>query len=84
MDETLLHAATLQDIYQSQIYGPDVKPTYVTSFKDNNCVIEIGVFLRPYLFEMLGMLKPYFDICIYTASERVYANAILDKFDPKN
>ncbi len=47
-------------------------------------MIEIGVFLRPYLFEMLSRLQPYFDMCIYTASEKVYANAILDKFDPKN
>jgi TFIIF-interacting CTD phosphatase-like protein len=56
----------------------------VTQFKDNNCLIEIGVFLRPYLFEMLSRLQPYFDLCIYTASEKVYANAILDKFDPEN
>ena len=29
----------------------------------------IGVFLRPYLCEMLSRLQPYFDLCIYTASE---------------
>jgi len=31
---------------------------------------------------MLNLLNPIFDICVYTASEKVYANAILDKVDP--
>lgn len=82
MDETLLHAATLQDIYISKIYGEEAKPTFVTSFRDADTLIEIGVFLRPYLMEMLRRLQPHFDICIYTASERIYANAILDWIDP--
>jgi hypothetical protein len=30
MDETLLHAATLEDIYQHQIYGEGAEPTFVT------------------------------------------------------
>lgn len=32
--------------------------------------------------EMFRRLNPLFDICVYTASEKVYANAILDKVDP--
>ena len=46
-------------------------------------MIEIGVFLRPHLFEMLEALEPHFNICVFTASEKVYANAIIDEFDPK-
>lgn len=34
--------------------------------------------------EMLKKLAPLFDICIYTASEKAYANSILDKIDPKH
>lgn len=56
MDETLLHAATLQDIYIQKLYGDDAHPSFITSFKDSNTVIEIGVFLRPYLMEMLRRL----------------------------
>lgn len=82
MDETLLHAATVEDIFQTQIYG-DVVPSFTTEFTDNDIQIHIGVFLRPYLIEMLRRLSPHFDICVYTASEKVYANAILDKVDPK-
>jgi len=84
MDETLLHAATLQDIYVAKVYGENAQPSFVTSFRDSETIIEIGVFLRPYLMDMLRRLQPHFDMCIYTASERVYANAILDKVDPYN
>jgi hypothetical protein len=44
MDETLLHAATINDIYVQQIYGPDPRPDFFTSFEDQGNVIEIGVF----------------------------------------
>lgn len=83
MDETLLHAATLPDIYEKLAYGPDASPTFTASFKDQDLVIEVGVFVRPFLKEMLSRLVPLFDICVYTASEKVYADAILQKIDPK-
>lgn len=34
MDETLIHAATLVDIEINQVYGPDARPDFVTSFQD--------------------------------------------------
>ena len=49
MDETLLHAATLNDIFDQQMYGSEAKPTFYTSFMDQDNLIEIGVFLRPCL-----------------------------------
>jgi TFIIF-interacting CTD phosphatase-like protein len=78
MDETLLHAATLEDIYENQVYGSKAMPSFITKFEDNNCIIKIGVFLRPYLKDMLERIHPHFDICVFTASEKLYANAILD------
>lgn len=56
MDETLLHAATLQDIYVAKVYGENAQPSFVTSFRDSETIIEIGVFLRPYLMDMLRRL----------------------------
>ena len=56
MDETLLHAATLEDIYSNKVYGENAVPSFTTTFVDNNLVIKIGVFLRPYLQEMLQRL----------------------------
>lgn len=84
MDETLLHAATQEDIYTNKVYGDNAEPSFTTTFVDNNLVIKIGVFLRPYLQEMLQRLQPLFDLCVYTASERVYADAIINKIDPSN
>ena len=82
MDETLLHAATLNDIYDAKIYGPHAKPTFFTSFKDRDSLIEIGIFLRPCLQELIQRVSPYFTLCVFTASERLYADAILDQIDP--
>ncbi len=82
MDETLLHAATLEDIFQRKIYGDHAKPSFITSFADKQQVIKIGVFLRPYLQMMLSKLSQLFDIVVYTASEKAYANSILDRIDP--
>lgn len=36
MDETLLHAATIEDIYVNQVYGQDAQPSFVTHFFDND------------------------------------------------
>ena len=82
MDETMLHAATLNDIYVQEMYGKEAEPSFITSFNDHDQTIDIGVFLRPYLFDLLAKVGPHFDICVFTASEKVYADAILNQVDP--
>ena len=82
MDETLVHAATIVDIEINQLYGPDARPDFYTSFEDQDNVIQIGVFKRPYLDELLRRARPYFQICVHTASEKMYADSILDVLDP--
>ena len=82
MDETLLHAATVNDIFEQQIYGPSAKPSFYTSFKDQENLIEIGVFLRPCLQELIQRVSPHFTMAVFTASERLYADTILDQIDP--
>ena len=34
MDETMLHAATLNDIYIQEMYGKEAEPSFITSFAD--------------------------------------------------
>ena len=82
MDETMLHAATLNDIYVQEVYGKEAEPSFITSFIDHDQTIDIGVFLRPFLFDLLAKVSPFFDICVFTASEKVYADAILNQVDP--
>ena len=84
MDETLVHAATTVDIEINQLYGPDARPDFYTSFEDQDNVIQIGVFKRPYLEELLTRAQPYFQICDHTASEQMYADSILDVLDPNH
>jgi len=64
------------------MYGKDAEPSFITSFADREQTIDIGVFLRPYLFDLLSKAGPHFDICVFTASEKVYADAILNQVDP--
>lgn len=53
MDETLLHAATLEDIFEHKLYGENAIPNFTTDFHDQDVQVHIGVFLRPFLKEML-------------------------------
>ena len=39
MDETLIHAATLNDIFGSKIYGNEANPDFLTSFYDEETEI---------------------------------------------
>lgn len=82
MDETLVHAATVNDIETNEVYGYQAHPDFYTSFVDQGIVIQIGVFIRPFLKQMLDQVAPYFQICIFTASEKMYADSILDVIDP--
>jgi len=36
MDETMLHAATLNDIYIQEMYGKEAEPSFITSFADRD------------------------------------------------
>lgn len=41
-------------------------------------------FVRPYLFEFLNEMSQYFEIMIFTASTKDYADLILNIIDPNN
>jgi CTD small phosphatase-like protein 2 len=47
-------------------------------------VIEAGINIRPYAFEILKNLSKNFEIIVFTASHSCYANVVLDYLDPKN
>ncbi len=40
--------------------------------------------VRPYTYEFLHALSKHFEIIIFTAAQKEYADWILDKIDPKN
>ena len=73
LDETLVHA-DFENIYKK--HDIEIK------FKDKNEIFSVGIFIRPYLTEFLDSISKIFDIGIYTASVKSYADAILDRIDP--
>ncbi len=74
LDETLIHA-DFDRIYND--YDEIVKFVY-------NCEeIQVGIFIRPGLFEFLQLASQKFEIFIFTASIKEYADAVLNFLDPE-
>ena len=46
--------------------------------------VEISIFIRPHIKECLKKLKEHYEIVLFTASYKGYADAILNHIDPDN
>lgn len=58
--------------------------THIVHFQlPNKFTYIIYVKFRPYVIEFLESMSRHFDIAIFTASEKTYADAIIDKLDPE-
>ena len=76
LDETLVHAE--YPIEKENINKYDT----IIRFKSENEYEEIGVFLRTGVRQFLSFLSCHFNIAIFTASEKPYADAIIRYLDP--
>ena len=83
MDETLIHKLDSSD----KCTDPDM--WIEVPIEDNqistssvSATIKIGVNIRPYAIECLKEANKYFEVIVFTAGTKNYANAILDKLDP--
>jgi CTD small phosphatase-like protein 2 len=72
LDETLVHCS-VQPIVQ-----PDL--TFTVSF--NGVDYQVYVRMRPYLKDFLKVVSQWFEIVVFTASQRVYADKLLSMLDP--
>ncbi len=79
MDETLVSAWRVRD---EEIFNPLFRRKGDFNFKLEGRLIEVK--LRPYVIEALERLSDSFEIVVYTAGIKSYADPILDRIDPMN
>jgi TFIIF-interacting CTD phosphatase-like protein len=72
LDETLVHC-TVESVDDADLVFP---------VEFHGCVYQVHVRLRPYLFEFLEKVQGKFEVIVFTASQKVYANELLNLIDP--
>ena len=77
LDETLAHCVRQEKPGQK----PDVRLDIKTA---SGKVLNAGFNVRPYTREMLEEVNKYYEVAVFTASEKWYANVICDYIDPHN
>jgi Dullard-like phosphatase family protein len=87
LDETLIHSE-IRNKNNFHILNKlkDKANCYhkVFSYIDNNYLYYFDIFFRPHLFDFLHEIQNYFDIGIFTASSKGYADTIIDYIDPSH
>jgi hypothetical protein len=72
LDETLVHC-TVENCTDADLTFPVVF---------HGVSYQVHVRLRPFLFEFLEAIHDKFEVVVFTASQRVYADELLDRIDP--
>ena len=72
LDETLVHC-TVEPI-------ADADMTFPVVF--NGVEYKVHVRIRPFLMDFLEAVSERFEVVVFTASQEVYANELLDRIDP--
>ena len=72
LDETLVHC-TVEACHDADLTFPVVF---------HGIAYQVHVRLRPYLFDFLEAIHDKFEVVVFTASQRVYADELLDRIDP--
>lgn len=75
LDETLIHSDTLGNY---EMHDECVK----MELDGSEC--EFGILIRPYCNEFLEFAAKNFNVVLFTAGHKFYAEAILKKIDPSN
>ena len=82
LDETLIHG-DFQEEYLNDIDHPYDKIIKFTSL-DEQEEVSVGIFIRNGVQKFLEEISKIFDIGIFTASSKDYADAVINYLDPNN
>lgn len=75
MDETLIHSTMIMP-GQEGLHAHD----FIIELPNGG---KFAVSIRPYVFKVLDHLGEMWEMAVFTAGERTYADLILDKLDPE-
>ena len=87
LDETLIHSEfrNKNNYKELDLFTKNSKCKNKTfSYSDENYIYYMDVFFRPHLKNFLFEVSKYFDLAIFTAAMKLYADTIIDFIDPKN
>ena len=82
LDETLIHG-DFQEEYLNDLDHPYDKIIKFTSL-DEQEEVSVGIFIRNGVQKFLEEISKIFDIGIFTASSKDYADAVINYLDPNN
>lgn len=75
MDETLIHAD-----FDYNYENPD----RIATFHHEELDVSVPIYMRPGLFKFLETVSENFEILVFTASMKEYADSVLNMLDPEN
>ncbi len=75
LDETLAHCVRHKNLMKE----PDV---FLNVPTPSGKILKAGFNIRPFCHEILECANKYFEVCVFTASNKEYADTILDYIDP--
>lgn len=82
LDETLIHSE--HDLESKNLNQFDAIIKFKDSTSDLEHYYQVGIFIRNGVQKFLQILSRYFTIGIFTASDKDYADAIIQHLDPNN
>ncbi|CAI2384167.1 unnamed protein product [Moneuplotes crassus] len=85
LDETLIHSFHEKNIDSDTGSSKPIEADTVLIFdEDPENLLKLPINIRPFVKESLREIRKYYQIIIFTASEKTYADKILDYIDPQN
>lgn len=73
LDETLVHCSTEPQLYSDAEF----------SLQFNGVSFNVAARFRPYLKKFLETVSEWYELVIFTASQKVYADRVIEHFDDK-